>query len=144
MFIKMITYINVSLGCRCSKSNIPPYSISPGIINLGLTYRGYIQPSFNIPLLVSNSPRGILNLGWLYPRYVEPSPNVPHDMTWRMLDNISRQWNAYKLWWVTYDSCGLTQLSMIDCGFSFVLTSSWNELNVISFFYVRAHNFSIV
>ena len=27
----------------------PPSSIPPGIINLGPTYRGYIQPRFNIP-----------------------------------------------------------------------------------------------
>ena len=46
-------------GCRCSNSNIPPSSIAPGIINLGPTYRGYIQPMFHNflcrPLVIKKS-----------------------------------------------------------------------------------------
>ena len=51
----------IELTCLCLKHNrmkhttgvpsltYPRSSIPPGIINLGPTYRGYIQPRFNIP-----------------------------------------------------------------------------------------------
>ena len=41
-------HYNASAGVP-SLTYPPPSSIPPGIINLGPTYRGYIQPRFNIP-----------------------------------------------------------------------------------------------
>ena len=41
----------VTAPCHAGVASLtyPPSSIPPGIINLGPTYRGYIQPRFNIP-----------------------------------------------------------------------------------------------
>ena len=64
LILYLIMYISVA------SLTYPPSSIPPGIINLGPTYRGYIQPRFNIP------PEGIWNLVSIYPLQFQIPPGV--------------------------------------------------------------------